>query len=66
MAKDKKPSISKENFIDFLSSATPEQINDLIVKKGKPPKIYTPLFIYKRPEDREPNKQEEKSNGKSS
>jgi hypothetical protein len=66
MAKDKKPRISKENFIDFLSSATPEEINDLIVNKGKPPKRYTPLFIYKRPEDRDPKQQEEKSNGKSS
>lgn len=65
MAKDKKPSISKENFISFLSSATPEEINDLIIDKGKPPKRYTPLFIFKRPEDRN-TKQEEISNGKSS
>lgn len=63
MAKEKKPSISKENFIDFLSSATPQDINELIVTRGKPPKRYSPLFFFKKPEDRV-KKQEEKINGK--
>ena len=64
MGKEKKPRISKENFIDFISSASPQEINELIISKGKPPKRYTPLFFFKKPEDRK-QKQEEKSNGKS-
>ena len=63
MSKQNKPRISKENFIDFLSSASPQELNDLIISQGKPPKSYTPIFFYKKPEDKK-QKQEEKSNGK--
>ena len=44
--KESKNKISKDNFIDFLSSATPEEINKLIEEKGKPPKPINPIFFY--------------------
>lgn len=40
------PSISKEDFIEFLSSATPEEVNALITEKGKPRKLYEPIIYF--------------------
>lgn len=37
----------KNNFINFLLSATEEDINKLILEKGKPPKLIKPMFFYK-------------------
>lgn len=45
MLEDKK--VSKEDFIAFLSSATPEDLNDSILRKGKPPKPYSPIYFYR-------------------
>ncbi len=36
----------KEDFIAFLSQATPEDLNKLIAEKGKPPKLVDPIFFF--------------------
>ena len=41
-----KPSISKDNFIEFLSKATPEEVNQLIKDKGKPRKLIQPMIFF--------------------
>lgn len=46
-----KPSIDKKDFIDFLASATPEEVNKYILEKGKPRKVIWPIFFYPREED---------------
>lgn len=51
MEKKKKDSISKENFIEFVSNMTPEEINKLIEEKGKPPKKICPMFFFPNPEE---------------
>lgn len=55
MSKNNKPKISKKNFITFLASASPKEINDLIVNKGKRPKPYCPIIIFDKPEDKKEN-----------
>ena len=47
MSKSKKQSINKQDFIDFLASATPEEINKMINEKGKPPKLIDPIVYFK-------------------
>lgn len=37
--KKKNTNIKKEDFINFLTSATKEQINQYIISKGKPAKL---------------------------
>lgn len=49
--KEKKESIDKQNFIDFVSSMTPEEINKLIEEKGKPPKKICPMFFFPNPNE---------------
>lgn len=49
---DKKPSIRKKDFIDFLANATPEEVNKYILEKGKPRKLIHPMFFF----DKEDNK----------
>ena len=34
--KKKKDTISKDNFIEYLSSCSPDEINKMIEEKGKP------------------------------
>lgn len=48
----KKPSINKNDFIEFLASATPEEVNQYILEKGKPRKPVWPMFFFPR-EDKE-------------
>ena len=43
-SKPKKPTIDKDNFINFLASATPEEVNRYILEKGKPRKLDSPLY----------------------
>ena len=38
--------IKKEDFIDFLASASPEEVNKLILEKGKPRKLIQPLIFF--------------------
>lgn len=45
--KDTGNTIKKEDFIDFLASATPDEINALIRDKGKPPKLIEPMIFFK-------------------
>ena len=49
----KKPSISKTDFIDFLASATPEEINQYIMEKGKPRKPICPMIFFPRDGEQE-------------
>ena len=44
--KETKDSISKDNFIDFLVSRSPGDINKMIEDKGKPPKRICPMFFF--------------------
>ena len=45
-SKNKKETISKDNFIEFLANSTPEDVNNLIKEKGKPPRMICPIFFY--------------------
>lgn len=42
-----KGKLDKENFIDFLAKATPEDLNRIILEKGKPPKPYEPIYFFR-------------------
>lgn len=49
MAKDSnkpKYAISKDNFIEFLANATPEEVNNYILEKGKPRKLVEPMIFF--------------------
>lgn len=46
MAKKQKDEIPKEDFIKFLASLSPEEVNKLISEKGKPPKRIEPIFFF--------------------
>lgn len=39
--------IDKDDFIYFLSQATPEEVNQLILEKGKPRKLIEPIVFFK-------------------
>lgn len=39
--------ICREDFIDFLASATPEEVNKYITEKGKPRKLIEPFVYFK-------------------
>lgn len=54
MAKSKNK-IDKENFIEFLASATPTELNQLIKEKGKPLKTWSPIYFFRYPEQQEQN-----------
>lgn len=56
MPKKEIPKVDKDDFIKFLSHATPEDLNKLILEKGKPRKLYYPVFFFK-------NKTEQKLGG---
>lgn len=49
--KTEKPTIKKKDFIDFLASATPEEVNEYIREKGKPRKPVYPMFFFDNEED---------------
>ena len=40
--------IEKQDFIDFLASATPEDLNRMILQEGKPPKPYSPIYFFRQ------------------
>lgn len=44
-----KPKINKEDFIEFLATATPEELNERILEKGKPRKPYCPIYVFRDP-----------------
>ena len=49
--KNKGRPMDKTSFLTFLSESTPEEINQYILTKGKPPKLINPL-IYIEPDDK--------------
>ena len=49
-----KPTIKKNDFIDFLASATPEEVSQYIREKGKKQKLVNPVFFFNREEDNKP------------
>ena len=51
--KEPKPVVSRNNFINFLASATPEEINQYISEKGKPGKLIDPMNIYSEKKKKE-------------
>lgn len=53
----KKPDIknldfSKDDFIEFLKTATPQDLNDLILNRGKS-KPYCPIYIFRNKSEEE-------------
>lgn len=44
--KNKGFSIAKDDFIEFLANATPEEINKYILEKGKPRKLIEPMVFF--------------------
>lgn len=42
--------MTRDEFIDFISSQTPEQLNELIRTQGKPPKLIDPMYFYQLPQ----------------
>jgi len=51
MKKEKKDTISKDDFINFLANSTPEQINKMIEEKGKPTRKIYPMFFFPNPNE---------------
>lgn len=50
--------MNKENFLEFMASSTPEEINNYIQEKGKPRKLFCPIFYFTNPnKPKEENKQ---------
>lgn len=50
--KNNKPSISKDDFIKFLATSSPEEVTNYIVNKGKPPKLICPMIFLDREDDK--------------
>lgn len=42
--------MNRDRFIEFISSQTPEQLNELIREQGKPPKLVDPMYFYQLPQ----------------
>lgn len=45
--KELKPKVEKEDFIDFMVRATPQEINERILNRGKPAKLYCPFYFFR-------------------
>lgn len=56
MAKKKIFTIEKDNFIEFLASASPEEVNQYILEKGKPPKLIEPMIFFDKSKEMKSNK----------
>ena len=48
--KEDTTSVTKEDFIDFLCRATPQEINDMILNRGKPRSPYCPFYFFRNKE----------------
>ena len=57
--KKNKFKIDKDDFINFLATASPEEVNALIMEKGKPRKLISPIIFF---DDKKDNKRNEKAN----
>lgn len=49
-SKESKQKVDKEDFIDFLCRATPQEVNDRILNRGKPRKLYYPFYVFRNKE----------------
>lgn len=47
--------INKENFIEFLSQMSPQEINELISNRGKPIKLIEPIYTFRNDNSKEQN-----------
>lgn len=47
-SKNSKVSLPKDDFIDYLSSLTPEEINEYIKQKGKKAKLVSPFIVERK------------------
>lgn len=45
--KNKKMTIDKNDFIEFLANSSPEEVNKFILEKGKPRKLIEPMVFFK-------------------
>lgn len=59
-SKEPKPTLSRDSFINFLASASPEEINQYISEKGKPGKLIDPMNMYGEKKKKEIQQAEEK------
>ena len=48
----KNKTIDNDAFLKFLASSSPEEINQYILNKGKPPKLIEPLIYIERNDDK--------------
>lgn len=44
--KNKLPPLEKEDFIKFIASSTPNDINEFIHRYGKKPKLMVPIIYF--------------------
>lgn len=53
MKKEKPESfgIAKDDFIKFLASATPDEVNRFVLEKGKPRKLIEPMVFFDKKEE---------------
>ena len=54
MSKKKQPTvpkIDKDDFIEFLVHATPQEINEMILNRGKLRKPYYPFYVFRNKEN---------------
>lgn len=49
--KEKNIVLERDNFIQFLASSTPEEINEYILQRGKPPKLIEPIIFFEKKDD---------------
>ena len=61
-SKEPKIVLSKDSFINFLASATPEEINQYINEKGKPGKLVDPMNMFSEKKKKEIQQANEKRN----
>lgn len=54
--KKNKFKMDKDDFIEFLVSATPEEVNALIAEKGKPRKLINPIIFFNEKDNKKNEK----------
>lgn len=54
--KKNKFKMDKDDFIEFLASATPEEVNALIEEKGKPRKLINPIIFFNEKDNKKNEK----------
>lgn len=54
--KKNKFKMDKDDFIEFLASATPEEVNALIAEKGKLRKLINPIIFFNEKDNKKNEK----------